>query len=54
MAFPDETAGVYIDKNAAQVDMVRTPGRKATAPLLFSGAEGTLLASPGRMWRASG
>ena len=43
MVFPDETAGEFIDKNAAQIGMARSPGRKASAPLLFSGAEGTLI-----------
>lgn len=28
MAFPDETSGEYIDKNAAQIGMVRAPARK--------------------------
>ena len=30
MAFPDETSGEYIDKNAAQIGMVRAAGKKAT------------------------
>ena len=28
MAFPDEDAGEYIDKNAAQLGMTRAPGKK--------------------------
>ena len=29
MAFPDETSGEYIDKNAAQIGMVRAAGKKS-------------------------
>ncbi|WP_298035328.1 baseplate J/gp47 family protein [uncultured Dysosmobacter sp.] len=43
MVFPDETAGEYIDKNAAQVGMVRAPGKKATVPVTFTGANGTYI-----------
>jgi len=43
MVFPDETAGEYIDKNAAQVGMVRAPGKKATVPVTFTGTNGTYI-----------
>lgn len=45
MVFPDETSGEYIDKNAAQVGMTRTPGTKATVEITFSGADGTYIAA---------
>lgn len=44
MVFPDETSGEYIDKNAAQVGMTRTPGTKATVEVTFTGADGTYIA----------
>lgn len=44
MVFPDETSGEYIDKNAAQVGMVRTPGEEATVEITFTGADGTYIA----------
>ena len=43
MAFPDEDSGEYIDKAAAQVGMVRTPGKKATVTVTFSGTDGTVI-----------
>lgn len=43
MAFPDEDAGEYIDKNAAQIGMVRLPGKKATVPITFTGSDGTYI-----------
>lgn len=45
MVFPDETSGEYIDKNAAQVGMTRTPGTKATVGVTFTGADGTYIAA---------
>ena len=45
MVFPDETSGEYIDKNAAQVGMTRTPGTKATVGVTFTGADGTFIAA---------
>lgn len=45
MVFPDETSGKYIDKNAAQVGMSRTPGAKATVRVAFTGADGTFIAA---------
>lgn len=43
MAFPDEDSGEYIDKAAAQVGMVRTPGKKAAVTVTFSGTDGTVI-----------
>ncbi|MCI9649704.1 baseplate J/gp47 family protein [Oscillibacter sp.] len=43
MAFPDENAGEYIDRHAAQIGMVRTPGQKATVPIVFTGVDGTYI-----------
>lgn len=43
MAFPDENAGEYIDKNAAQLGMIRAPGKKATTTIRFTGADGTVI-----------
>lgn len=43
MAFPDETSGEYIDKNAEQIGMVRNQGAKATAEVTFTGADGTFI-----------
>lgn len=43
MAFPDEDAGEYIDKNAAQLGMTRAPGKKATATIKFTGTDGTVI-----------
>ncbi len=43
MAFPDETAGEYIDKHAAQIGMVRTPGQKAVVLIVFTGVDGTYI-----------
>lgn len=43
MAFPDEDSGEYIDKAAAQVGMARTPGKKATVTVTFSGTDGTVI-----------
>lgn len=43
MAFPDEDSGEYIDKAAAQVGIVRTPGKKATVTVTFSGTDGTVI-----------
>lgn len=43
MVFPDETSGEYIDKNAAQVGMVRAAGKKATVLITFTGANGTYI-----------
>ena len=45
MAFPDETSGEYIDKNAAQIGMVRAAGKKATVEIAFTGTEGTYIAA---------
>lgn len=45
MVFPDETSGEYIDKNAAQVGMTRTPGTKATVEVTFTGTDGTYIAA---------
>lgn len=45
MVFPDETSGEYIDKNAAQVGMTRTPGTKATVGVTFTGTDGTYIAA---------
>lgn len=45
MVFPDETSGGYIDKNAAQVGMTRTPGTKATVAVTFAGTDGTYIAA---------
>lgn len=45
MAFPDETSGEYIDKNAAQIGMVRTPGTKAVAEVTFTGVDGVCIAA---------
>lgn len=45
MVFPDETSGEYIDKNAAQVGMTRTAGKKATAEVTFTGTNGTFIAA---------
>lgn len=44
MVFPDETSGEYIDKNAAQVGMVRTQGKKARVQVTFTGTDGTYIA----------
>ena len=44
MVFPDETSGEYIDKNAAQVGMTRTPGEEATVEVTFTGTDGTYIA----------
>ena len=44
MVFPDETSGEYIDKNAAQVGMTRTPGEEATVEVTFTGTDGTFIA----------
>lgn len=41
MVFPDENAGEYIDKNAAQIGMLRTAGKKAAVTISFTGKEGT-------------
>lgn len=41
MVFPDETAGEYIDKNAEQIGMVRSAGRKASVSVTFTGKNGT-------------
>ena len=43
MVFPDATSGEYIDKNAAQVGMVRAAGKKATVEITFTGSDGTFL-----------
>lgn len=43
MVFPDENSGEYIDKNAAQVDMVRAAGKKATVAVTFTGTDGTFI-----------
>ena len=43
MVFPDGSSGEYIDKNAEQIGMYRTPGRKAAALLHFTGVEGTVI-----------
>lgn len=43
MVFPDETAGEYIDKNAAQVGMVRASGKKAKVEITFTGTDGTFV-----------
>ena len=45
MAFPDETSGEYIDKNAAQIGIVRAAGKKATVEIAFTGTEGTYIAA---------
>lgn len=45
MVFPDESSGEYIDKNAAQVGMSRTPGTKATVEITFTGADSTFIAA---------
>lgn len=39
--FPDENAGEYIDKNAAQIGMTRQSGEKATVTVTFTGEDGT-------------
>lgn len=41
MVFPDETAGEYIDKNAEQIGMIRSGGRKASVSVTFAGKNGT-------------
>lgn len=41
MVFPDETAGEYIDKNAEQIGMIRSAGRKASVSVTFTGKNGT-------------
>lgn len=43
MVFPDENSGEYIDKNAAQVGMVRAAGKKATVAVTFTGTDGTYI-----------
>lgn len=43
MVFPDENSGEYIDKNAAQIGMVRAAGKKAAVTITFTGAEGTCI-----------
>lgn len=43
MMFPDENSGEYIDRNAAQIGMTRSPGVKARAVVVFTGADGTRL-----------
>lgn len=43
MVFPDETSGEYIDKNAAQIGMMRRAGTKAAVAVQFSGTNGTVL-----------
>ena len=45
MVFPDETSGEYIDKNAAQVGMTRTAGKKAKVEVTFTGQDGTYIAA---------
>lgn len=40
MVFPDENSGDYIDKNAAQVGMLRAAGKKATVAVTFTGTDG--------------
>lgn len=42
-AFPDEKAGEYIDKNAAQIGIKRIPGTKAAVNITVTGADGTVL-----------
>lgn len=39
MVFPDENAGEYIDKNAAQLGMTRAPGKKASTTIRFTGTD---------------
>ena len=53
MAFPDETSGEYIDKNAAQIGMVRAAGKKATVEIAFTGTEGTYIAAGTRSIRST-
>lgn len=43
MVFPDENAGEYIDKNAAQLGMTRAPGKKASTTIRFTGTDGTVI-----------
>lgn len=43
MLFPDETAGEFIDKNAAQVGMTRSAGVRARVVVTFAGENGTWL-----------
>ena len=43
MAFPDEDAGEYIGKNAAQIGMTRAAGKKATVTITFTGTDGALI-----------
>jgi len=41
--FPDETSGIYIDKNANPFGVTRKPGTKAGAAVAFFGADGTVI-----------
>ena len=43
MFYIDETSGIYIDKVAAAYGMIRKPGLKATAAVLFTGRNGTII-----------
>ena len=43
MAFPDDTSGEYIDKNAEQIGMFRNPGVKAVVEVTFTGTDGTFI-----------
>lgn len=45
MVFPDENSGEYIDKNAAQVGLTRTAGKKARVEVTFTGTDGTFIAA---------
>lgn len=43
VVFPDENAGEYIDKHAAQIGMFRRTGKKAAVIMSFTGTEGTYI-----------
>ena len=43
IAFVDETSGEYIDKRAAEYGITRKAGTKASAVLLFTGTNGTVI-----------
>lgn len=45
MVFPDATSGEYIDKNAAQVGMLRGQGQPAMVTVTFTGTDGTSIPS---------
>lgn len=45
MVFPDETSGEYIDRNAAQIGMIRAAGKKSTAEVTFTGTDGVFIAA---------